>query len=115
MVVGKLWRNREGTAMKWVTKFYWHPQCWIDQAIQKLERLPPVVETRGMRKPKVPDEMRGARVKIMARRAAIVQRIKIEMSKNDGTSVDKLIHLGEMLNRLKEEIELVGGAPESWR
>lgn len=114
MVVGKLWKRRDGVARIWTIYLRWHPQCWIDQAVQKLEKLP-VIETRGRRKSELSDEARAARVKILMRRTAVVQRIRIEMSKpQEEQSIDRIIHLGDMLNGLKDEIELVGGVPKSW-
>ena len=113
MVVGKLWRDREGGTRKWSIKLYWHPQCWIKQAEEALKKQP-VVETRGRKKLELSVEANVSRVKILMRRAAILQRIKVEVAKNNTSSVDKLIHLGEMLNKLKEEIMPLGGIPKSW-
>jgi len=114
MVIGKLWRRRDGTPRVWTVYLRWHPQCWIDQAIRKLEKLP-VMENRGRKSLGLSDETREARVKIMMRRAAVVQRIRNEIGKpKEEQSIDKIIHLGELLNKLKEEIEPLGGVPKSW-
>ncbi len=113
MVVGKLWRRPDGVARIWTIYLRWHTQCWIDQAITKLEKLP-VVESRG-RKQLLPDATRAARVKILMRRARTVQRIRIEVEKPaEEQTIDRIIHLGEILNTLKEEIEPLGGVPKSW-
>jgi len=119
MVVGKLWKGKDGVARTWTIILRWHTQCWIDQAIQKLEKQP-FIETKGRKRldpghtvAEVKDGNRGARHKIMMRRAAVVQRIKKEVELPE-QSIDKIIHLGEMLNQLREEIELVGGVPKSW-
>lgn len=114
MVVGKLWRRNNGTARTWTIYFRWHTQCWIDQGVQKLEREP-VVDNRALRQPKFSQEVTEGRVKVMRRRAAVVQRIRIEVDKpREEQSVDRIIHLGELLNKLREEIEQFGGVPESW-
>lgn len=112
-VVGKLWLRRDGVARIWTIMLRWHPQCWIDQAKHKLRERPTIVETRGKKKLPLTDEQRVSRVKILMRRAAVVQRINAEMD-NGKKDIDKIIHLGGMLEKLKEEIELVGGIPKSW-
>ena len=53
------------------------------------------------------------RRKILARRASVLQRIKAEMSIGE-YSADRLIHLGGLLLRCKEDIEQHGGAPKKW-
>lgn len=100
------------TGKVWWFRRSFHPQCWIDQAIADLEKRP-VVETRGRKKMVLADADKSARTAILRRRASVIQRIKRAVGENQNT--DKIIHLGEMLNKLKEEIELVGGVPESWK
>lgn len=92
---------------KWRIKRYYHPDCWIQQAIAALEKRGKV-ENRGRKKLPLPDEVRAKRGKILSRRASVVQRIRAT------TDAGKLVHLGIMLEKLKEEIECVGGAPTSW-
>jgi len=114
MVIGKLWRRRDGVARSWTTYLRWHVQCWVDQAKAAVDRIPRV-ETRGRRKSPLDKESRDARVKILRRRAAVLQRIRNEISKpSEAQSFDRLIHLGELLNRLKSEIVPLGGVPKSW-
>ena len=119
MVVCKYYRKtrREagGESQKWTFFLRFHPQCWIDQAVARLkERV--VVETRGRKKIPMTDSVRAARWKIMMRRAAVTQRIRREVEKPaEEQSIERIIHLGSMLNSLKEEIEVVGGVPESWK
>lgn len=118
MVVCKYYRRtrREsgGEAQKWKFFMRFHPQCWIDQAIAALEKRG-IVETRGRKKLEMSDEVRGARLKIMMRRASIVQRIRRELTKPaEEQDMDRVIHLGGMLNKLKEEIEPLGGEPKAW-
>ena len=103
---------KSGTGKMWWYRRSFHPQCWIDQAIAALANQI-IVETRGRKKIPRSDADREKRTSILRRRASIIQRIKREMG--EGQDMDKIIHLGEMLNRLKEEIEPVGGVPESWK
>lgn len=97
---------------KWYLRHSWHPQCWIDQAIVELERRGPMEETRGRKKMNVPDEVRSARFKIIARRASVIQRLKRAMVKGD---LERIEHLAGELEKLKAEIEPLGGVPESWK
>lgn len=99
----------------WWKRRSFHPQCWIDQAVAEIEKRP-VVETRGRNKLPMADDSRAARTAIMRRRASIIQRIKREVSiTEEEQNIDRIIHLGELLNKLKDEIEPYGGVPESWR
>lgn len=98
----------------WWKRRSFHPQCWIDQGIAEIESRP-VIETRGRKKLSMSDGDRTARMAIMRRRGAAIQRIRLEVKKPKGEqSIDRLIHLGGMLNSLKAEILPYGGEPKSW-
>lgn len=113
-VVCRSYKSRGEGKAKWTFQKRYHTQCWIDQGIQALESRP-FVENRG--RPRVAsDEVTTQRQKILRRRAAVLQRIRKEMAKPTGDrSMDRIVHLGEMLNSLREEIEPLGGVPESWK
>ena len=102
---GRVWQKRKS----------YKPQHGIDQGIAEVEKRV-VVETRGWgSRPRVPDTDKPARFAILRRRGAVVQRIKREVEMQDGErSMDRIIHLGEMLNKLRDEIEPLGGVPKSW-
>jgi hypothetical protein len=104
MVIGQYYRG------KWRIRIKWHPDCWIEQGIEALSKTP-VIENRGRQRMSLSDEDREKRLKILRRRASVLQRIKKEMENNN---VDKQIKLGCMLGKLREEIEPYGGIPESW-
>ena len=95
---------------KWKIRRNWHPDCWIEQGIVALEKKV-FVENRGRIKLSLTDEQRKKRFKIMARRASVLQRIKKEV---DTGNIENMIHLGMMLNKLKDEIEPYGGVPKTW-
>lgn len=86
--------------------------CWVEQGVAEVSKRV-IVETRGKRKLELSEEDKIARFKILRRRAAVVQRIRKEMS-SEVQSIDRIIHLGGQLNKLKEEVEQVGGVPRSW-
>jgi len=96
----------------WWFRRSFHPQCWIDQAVAAVETRA-VVETRGRKRLKMTDANKEARTAIMRRRGSVVQRIKKEVE-NEEQDVDRIVHLGELLNNLKGEIEQFGGVPKSW-
>lgn len=101
---GKVWWKRRS----------FHTQCWIDQAVVEIEKRP-VIETRGRKQLAMTDESRAARIAIMRRRGSVIQRIRREMEGSNGErNIDRIIHLGGLLNKLKDEIEIHGGVPESW-
>lgn len=117
MVVCRYYRrtkNADGVSQSWRFYMHFHPQCWIDQAIASLSSRR-IAETRGRKRLEITDEMREARLKVLRRRAAVVQRIRAEVSNPvEEQNVDRIIHLGKAINDLKMEIELLGGAPKSW-
>ena len=107
-------KDKTGTPQTWSFFKRFHPQCWIDQAVAELEKRP-IVETRGRKKLEVTDDTRIARFAILRRRASVIQRIRRETKKpSEEQSIDRLIHLGSMLNDLKVEIEPYGGVPDNW-
>jgi len=104
-----------GKDQNWRFTLRFHPQCWIDQGVAALKQRGEVVETRGRNRLVLTDNDSLTRLKILRRRAAVMQRLRIEVAKPDGErNIDRVIHFGSMLNKLKEEIESLGGVPKSW-
>lgn len=100
---------------KWKKMLAWHTQCWIQQGINAVDSKP-VDDRRGGNRLVISPEDKERRHKVLMRRTAVVQRIRAVMEiPADAKSVDKIIHLGEMLNSLEEEILLLGGVPKSWK
>lgn len=102
IVKGRLWRRK-----KWTLNFYWHPDCWVEQGIAEMEKRP-VIETRGRKSLPLTAEIQEKRICLLKRRASVIQRLKRE------TDPVKVLHLGEMLEDLKEEIKPLGGVPKTW-
>lgn len=97
----------------WTKRMIFHtvPNCWLDRAIAELDNKP-VLETRGRRANDISDQSKEKRNKILRRRASVIQRLDGEMYGK--MRPEKLLHLTDLLEKLKEEIELVGGVPSSW-
>ena len=97
----------------WTKRMIFHaePNCWLERAIAELESRP-VVETRGRKTLSLSDPVKEARNKILRRRASVIQRLDREIEERMRPA--KILHLTEMLESLKVEIEPHGGVPESW-
>jgi hypothetical protein len=73
------------------------------------------VEKRGRKKILLPKEQRDQRLAVLRKRAKVVQQLKVEAEKSpEERDIDTLIHLGERLENLREEISHLGGVPKSW-
>ncbi len=108
-VVCQWYMNTPG-GKKWRKQKFFHTQCWIDQAVAILESRT-VTETRGRRRLSLADSNRAARMKILRKRAALVQRAK-EALKNE--RYDIVQRLGDKMEKCKVEIEQYGGVPKKW-
>ena len=98
----------------WTKKMLFHAfpiNCWLDRAIAEIESRP-TIETKGRKSNALSDPVKEARNKILRRRASVVQRIEKEMYGK--MRPVKLLHMAELVEKLKEEIEQFGGVPESW-
>ena len=105
-------KEDNGGKKNWWLFRRFHPQCWIDQGIAAVSKIP-VVETRGRKRVPMTDGTKSARFKIMQRRASIMQRLK-KATVEVPYDIDKIIHLGTMIDELKAEIIEQGGLPKSW-
>jgi len=124
-VFGRIWTVRSGEGVekptKWVKKLYWHVRreddgkcCWIEQGIIAMMKRG-YVERRGRKALGLPEEDKLKRIAILRRRARVMQRLRAEVElPSKQQNVDRAIHLGAQLGKLKEEIQLVGGVPKSW-
>lgn len=126
-VFGRYWQRRTkegGSTVRWVKTFHWHAQkmienqqvqcCWLKQALESLA-LHPHIETRGRRSMVLPVEQKAARLKILQKRARIIQVIVEETGKPVHLqSIDRIIRLGSQLESLKEQIAPLGGVPKTW-
>jgi len=117
MVIGKLWRKLK-SGKTWLIMLRWHTQCYIVQgvaAIKDKEIREPKIEKRGRKKSILPDDIRIKRLKIMRRRASVLQRIKAEVKKpKKKQKFEVLVHLGSLLDKCKDEIKDTGGIPTTW-
>ena len=123
MVVGKYWtKKKEGEVpanyKHWCYTRRWHTDCWIEQGVEAVKAKAirePKISTRGRSKLPISKEDKAKRLHIQLRRGSIIQRIEQEVAKPTKLQdMDKLIHLGEGLEKCRIEIEKLGGVPKKW-
>ena len=134
-VFGKLWRQyggKDGKSVKWVKVFHWHSKrkdtalaqiikiaidnqmCWVIQALDNFGKTVHV-ETRGRKKLILPKEKRDGRLKLLRKRAKVIQQLKIVMEEHPKKrNMDEVVRLGLILEKLRVDIEQFGGVPKSW-
>ncbi len=124
-VFGRLWSRRKGdslVARRWVRTFHWHTKrptdgicCWLQQGLENLANNPHV-ETRGRKKLLLPSDERLKRLRLLQKRAKVLQQIRTEMDKEpEDRNIDEIIRLGGIIEELKTKIAPLGGIPEGWK
>jgi len=99
----------------WTKQMHFHakdPYCWIDRAIIEVGQRH-YSERRGRKASNLSDDSKAQRLKIMRRRASVIQRFNYEVETK--RRPEKLSQLLDTLERLKAEITPYGGMPEKWK
>ena len=113
-VVCRYYMKLRHSSKTWTKTMHFHakkPACWVERAIVELKKKP-YSESRGRRPDPLNDNEKMRRQKILRRRSSVMQRIKEEMG--DKMRLDKVAHLTDLLDKLIDEIEPLGGVPTSW-
>jgi len=124
-VRGRLWHqyeNGQSEAKKWVKNFRWHARrstdglcCWLEQALVHLDTQE-YAEKRGRKALPLSPEVRKARLRLLQRRARVMQQLRVEAEKApEVRNIERIIILGGQLADIQTEIQPLGGAPKSWR
>lgn len=111
VVVVFFW-NKGSDNRKWNRKFYYHPQCWVNQGLDYLRRNPYIHKKRG---PKVTlsEEDRRQRYLLVRRFHALEQRKqKIKADYPDRLLIES--RLDEQMLGLVIQMANYGGAPTTW-
>lgn len=98
----------------WTMRMVFHAEpvnCWLERAKAEIESRP-TIENRGRKALELSDDKREMRGKLLRRRTSVMQRLDVEMQERKRS--DKLIHLTEELEKIKEQIMEYGGAPKGW-
>ena len=110
IVKGKLWR-KHGELQKWSYMMYWHPYCWADEGLVAVSKMKYDPGNRGRKQLLTGYNDKIERVKILKRHARYVQKIRESM---ESGNVDRVIRLYNNMEKLKAEILLYGGIPNTW-
>lgn len=112
MVVGKLWRRREGETRRYTITLYWHPQCWIDQAVIATDKVPyEEVPKAGRPKLQLSEDQQKVRLKLLHRRADLTRRLKnAAMAGN----LEKVVEVEVLRQELISQIGDYGPVPKRW-
>lgn len=88
---------------------YYHPQCWIDQGLDYLNRNPYVPYIRKRPSNNLTSGQKELRYKLLRRKASIDQR-----KRNLVDSPLEAARLDEQISKLMVEIIPIGGIPKRW-
>ena len=113
MVVGKIWRKGDETKRSWNIKLYWHPQCWIANAMDYLSRNPYTQGNKGRPKLQLSEEDGRKRYLLLRRKAALDQRKK----KLTATYPDRALQEAKINTQILDimmDIAGIGGIPKKW-
>ena len=106
------WNKGNEDKRSWNKYLYYHPQCWVDQGLDYLNRNPYVPHVRG-RKATLSKEDRRKRFLLVRRFNALVQRKgKIKAPYPDHLLIEERI-TKQMLDIIMDVTNL-GGVPKSW-
>lgn len=114
MVVVKYWRKGNENERKWNLFLYFHPDCWVANGLDYLERNPYTVSVnRGRPKLSLSVEDKRKRTLLVMRKAALEQqkrKLKVDYP-------DKLLAMARIDEKMMEifmDITKYGGVPKSW-
>ena len=113
MVVGRSRKESAGGKYYYFTS-RWHPQCYLDQGLQYLDKHPYTPATKGRPVLNLTSGQRTHRLSLLRIRATSVQRVRAELQKLL-PNYNIIQHHGTKLQELYKEIEHYGGAPKSWQ
>lgn len=106
------WNKGNPDSRKWNTNYSYHPQCYIDQGMDYLNRNPYVSSYKG-RRPVLSEEDRRKRFLLIRKFHALDQRRRnCNHSFPDSILTD--IRLTEQMVEIMLELATVGGVPEAW-
>ena len=107
MVSVFFWNKGNEANRGWNSKYYYHPNCWVAQGLDYLERNP-YVPGPGRKRVEMEPEKKAIRLKILRRKASLEQR------RRNTEDPLMLAHIETQIAGLFEEIIEVGGIPKSW-
>ena len=112
MVVMFYW-NKGSNNRRWNVQKCYHPECWLKQGYDYLERNPyvPVQINNGRPRLELSEQDKRQRYLILRRYHSLVQRLN---RCNNGSDLIKSLELECQMADLILEIAKVGGVPKKW-
>jgi hypothetical protein len=106
------WNKGNENSRRWNVTLYYHPQCWVDQGLDYLERNPFVPHRRG-RVRTLSNEDARKRFLLVRRFHALEQRKRnIKAPYPDNLLVEE--RLTKQMVDVMLDVANLGGAPKSW-
>jgi len=106
------WNKGNPDSRRWNVQICYHPQCWVDQGLDYLNRNPFVPHRRGV-KSKLSEEDRKKRYLLVRRFHALEQRKKnSKLDYPDNLLMDS--RLTKQMTDIMLDMVKVGGIPKSW-
>jgi len=106
------WRKGVEGNRKLNLKFYYHPQCWVDQGTDYLKMNPYVPHKRSRKLPLTKEDTER-RVTLLRRKASLDQR-KRNLKANFPDRVLAEARIDSHIAEIMVEIVSVGGIPKRW-
>ena len=107
------WNTRSGGS--WNVKQHYHPDCWLKNCMDYLERNPYTPGLRRGPKVKFIQEDRKERLKLLQAKAALEQRKRRLLSlPEENSNKVKLGRIESKILNLYDKISRLGGIPKGW-
>lgn len=114
MVITRLWRKGDENSRKWNITNYYHPECYLAQGLDYLERNPYSPRgNRGRPKLHLSEEDKRKRYLLLRKKAALDQR-KRKLKTSYPDSALMVARIDAQIVEICMDIALVGGVPKSW-
>ncbi len=106
------WNKGNEESRKWNSKFYYHPQCWLDQGLNYLRMNPYATKYMGRRTVLNPEDRRKRFLLVRRFNAIVQKRANCNHSFPDHILTD--IDLTQRMVDIMLEVATIGGVPKGW-
>ena len=112
MVAVVFWNKGNENSRKWNAYRKYHPQCWIDQGLDYLERNPFVLRHRDRKSPLCEEDRRKRY--LLVRRFHKAEQTRKNCNHNYPDDILTEIRLTQQMIDIMLEVVALGGVPKSW-
>lgn len=106
------WNRGNENSRKWNNTYSYHPECWIKQGLDYLERNPYIPQHRN-KQPNLTVEDKRKRFLLIRKFNSLVQRKKHNYHNYPDTVLDD-IKLTQKQVDIMLEVAVLGGVPKGW-